>query len=206
MPSINEKDFPERADIDLNLLFGKEKLADLNHSLPQLVQTVQPERFLQFTDFGDTLDKLLRGSHFSSKLYIRDYIDHHEMRLKDMQWLQDTLVSPIASSRRLAIEGEAGTGKTILAMALAQHFRSLGQDVLLLSSNALLNAFLKEKIGSKIHVLTYAEFSFQYGIDLLKRPHDFEGSREDWIQYVGPERLKDSIKKSPTRFDVLLCD
>ncbi|WP_176737061.1 NERD domain-containing protein [Oligoflexus tunisiensis] len=206
LPSVHEQDFPDRPDVETMLLIGRQRLENLEKALTQAVTAAQPERFLQFEDAADALDKILRGSHYTSRLYIRDYIDQHESKVKDVEHIHDTLISPMVSTKRLAVEGEAGTGKTMLAMALAKHFRDLGQTVLILSPNPVLNQYIQEQVGSRIEVQTYAEFASHFGVDILKRAPDFEGSREDWIQYVGPERLKASILKSTKRFDVLLCD
>lgn len=205
-PSVHEKDFPDRTDVEQGMLIGRERLENLSVSLEAAIAQAQPPKFLKFDDVGEALDKLLRGAHYASRLYIRDYIDLHENKVKDVEHVQTSLVSPIASAKRLGIEGEAGTGKTMLATTLAKHFRDLGKEVLLLSSNPLLNDFLKVQVGSRIKVLTYSEFASAYGVELLKRPSDFEGTREDWVQYVGPEKLKDAILKSPHRYDVMLCD
>ncbi len=205
-PSVYERDFPERTDVEHGMLIGRERLANLAQSLESAISQAQPGKYLQFPDVGDPIDKLLRGAHYASKLYIRDYIDQHENKVKDVEQVQIALITPIASAKRLGIEGEAGTGKTMLALTLAKHFRDLGKEVLLLSSNPLLNDYLKTQVGSRIKVQTYGEFASNYGIEILKRPHDFEGTREDWVQYVGPEKLKAAILNSPQRFDVLLCD
>lgn len=206
LPSVHEQDFPDRPDVENILLIGRQRLENLEQALVQAVTAAQPARFLQFDNAADALDKILRGSHYTSRLYIRDYIDQHEGKVKDVEHIHDTLISPMVSTKRLAVEGEAGTGKTMLAMALAKHFRDLGQKVLLLSPNPVLNQYMRDQVGSRIEVQTYAEFASHFGVDILKRAPDFEGSREDWIQYVGPERLKASILKSSERFDVLLCD
>src|SRR6478735_10496841 len=206
LPSVHEQDFPDRPDVESKLLIGRQRIEHLEQSLVEAITAAQPAKYLQFQDVTDALDKILRGSHYTSRLYIRDYIDQHEGKVKDVEHIHDTLISPMVSTKRLAIEGEAGTGKTMLAMSLAKHFRDLGQKVLLLSPNPVLNQHMTDQVGSRIEVQTYAEFASHFGVDILKRAPDFEGSREDWVQYVGPERLKAAIVKSSKRYDVLLCD
>ncbi len=206
LPSVHESDFPDRPDVENMLLIGRERLENLEVALVKTVMAAQPAKYLKFPDVADALDKILRGSHYTSRLYIRDYVDQHESKVRDVEHIHDTLISPMVSTRRLAIEGEAGTGKTMLAMSLARHFRDMGQCVLLLSPNPVLNQLMREQVGSRIEVQTYAEFASDFGVDILKRAPDYEGTREDWIQYVGPERLKAYILKSSKRFDVLLCD
>jgi hypothetical protein len=195
LPSVHESDFPDRPDVENMLLIGRERLESLEIALVKTVTAAQPAKYLKFPDVTDALDKILRGSHYTSRLYIRDYVDQHESKVKDVEHIHDTLISPMVSSKRLAIEGEAGTGKTMLAMSLARHFRDMGQCVLLLSPNPVLNQLMREQMGSRIEVRTYAEFASDFGVDILKRAPDYEGNREDWIQYVSPERLKAYILK-----------
>lgn len=205
-PGAFEGDFPPTAGVEPALIIGKERIQDLKSSLIELVKSCQPERFLKFRDVGEQIDHVLKGAHFLTRLHIRDYIDAHESKLKDIETIHETFITPIASAQRLAIEGAAGSGKTMLAVMLARYFRDKGHRVLLLSSNHLLTNHLKLDLGGKVEVMTYAEIASKFGVEILRRPADFEGSREDWTQFVGPERLKEAILKSPERFDVLLCD
>lgn len=205
-PTVQEEDIQGSSEVETRLLLGRSRMGFLEEYLKEIAMEVHPAKFLDFEDVGSKLDKVLRGSSYQTRLYLRDYLDHHELRVKDVEVIHETLVTPISGSQRLAIEGEAGTGKTMLAILLARHFRSLGKNVLLLSSNPLLNDFLIEELGETIDVLTYSELASSYGIELLRRPQGFDGSRNDWIQYEGPERLKKAIQSSDKRYDVLLCD
>ncbi|MFW7381623.1 MAG: NERD domain-containing protein [Oligoflexus sp.] len=205
-PSVNEDDIPQSASVSPDLIIGRQRIADLEAYLKQISKMVHPAQFLNFQDCRRDLDGILRGTTYTTRLYLRDYIDNHDSKVRDIEVIHETLLTPIASTKRLAIEGEAGTGKTVLAMMLARHFRDQGKTVLLLSSNPLLNNYMKTETGSGVDVQTYWELASSYGIELLRRPNGYDGSREDWIQYVGPERLKDAILQSNRRYDVLLCD
>lgn len=205
-PSANEDDIKLSSEVDPLLLLGKNRLSNLENYLKEVAKAVHPQKFLNFQDIGKEIDEVLKGASYETRLYLRDYLDNHELRVKDVEFIHETLLTPIASSQRLAVEGEAGTGKTLLAMMLAKHFRNEGKKVLLLSSNPLLNSFLKKEVGDRIEVMTYAELASSYGVELLRRPNGFEGTRDDWIQIEGPRQLKEAILASDRRYDVLLCD
>lgn len=205
-PTVMEDDIPSSASVETELILGKERLKDLESYLKQIARRVHPEKYLTFTDVRKELDGILRGTTYTTRLYLRDYIDNHEMKVKDVESIHESLITPISGTKRLAIEGEAGTGKTVLAMMLARYFRDQGKSVLLLSSNPLLNNFMKAETGDGVDVQTYWELASSFGVELLRRPNGFEGSRDDWIQYVGPERLKEAITSAQRRYDVLLCD
>lgn len=205
-PGAEEHEFPEATGMVKELIIGRSRLKNLAATLSEIVRKSQPEQYLRFNDVGTELDRLLVGSTFTTRLYLRDYLNAHENRVKDVEQVHETLITPIASAKRLGVEGEAGTGKTMLAVMVARHFRDQGKNVLLLGSNALLNLLLKRDLGDGIEVLTYPEVANQFGINLLIPPPDFSGEKEDWIQYEAPERLRQQVKASPKRYDVLICD
>lgn len=205
-PSVNEDEIRVSASVQPDLVIGRRRMAGLEEYLRKICRKVHPEKYLDFNDVREELNSVLKGSTYTTKLHLRDYIDNHELKVKDVERIHETLINPISSVKRLAVEGEAGTGKTILAMMLAKKFRDEGKSVLLLSSNPLLNSFMKKETGQDVDVETYWDLASSYGIELLRRPSGFDGSRDDWIQYVGPEVLKEKILSSDRRYDVLLCD
>ena len=205
-PSVHESEIEESASITPAIVIGRQKMASLATALKNLVTHVQPARHLKFDDVTDGLHDILWGKDFTSKLFLKDYLNSHDLRVKDVEVIQETLVQPIAASPRLAVEGEAGTGKTLVALLLARYFRSQGKRVLMLSSNRLLNEYLKSEAGSEVEVKTYIELGESFGVHLLNPPPEFETRREDWSQYEAPDRLVKAITASEQRYDVLLCD
>ncbi|MGE0172838.1 MAG: NERD domain-containing protein [Oligoflexales bacterium] len=205
-PTVSESEFPATAEVEPVLLIGRTRILDLKNYLIHLVKNSQPEKFLNFQDVGSQIDKILRGASFSTRLYVADYLESHELRLKDVEAVHESLITPIANTQRMAIEGEAGTGKTMLALMLAKHFRDSGRKVLLIASNPLLNAFLKIEAGDKVDVMTYTELASSFGIELMRRPSNYQGTKDDWTQLEGPEKLKDAIKNSTVRYDIVICD
>ncbi len=206
LPSVREDDLPESAALVPEIVIGRQRLTALDASLKRIVSRSQPEEYMEFPDVSEALHGLLWGRDFTTKLFLKDYLDSNDLRVKDIEVVQETLVQPIASSPRLAVEGEAGTGKTMIALLLARHFRNDGARVLLLSSNQLLNEYLKHEAGEGIDVRTYDELASAFGVKLLKPPTDYKGAQEDWVQYEAPERLRQAIEASNIRYDVLLCD
>lgn len=205
-PSVHENEIVESAAIVPAIVIGRQKMGSLASALKNLVTHVQPEHHLKFEDVSDGLHDILWGKDFTSKLFLKDYLTSHDLRVKDVEVIQETLVQPIAASTRLAVEGEAGTGKTLIALLLARHFRSQGKRVLMLSSNRLLNEYLSSEVGSEVEVKTYIELGEGFGVHLLNPPPDFEGKREDWSQYEAPDQLIKAIANSAQRYDVLICD
>jgi hypothetical protein len=205
-PGASEDEFPSSAGAATELIIGRNRIKDLEQNLAEVAKVSQPDQYLAFGDVAEDLDKLLIGMTYATRLYLGDYISGHELRLKDVQSIHETLVTPIASAHRLGIEGEAGTGKTMLAAMLAKHFRDQGKKVLLITSNALLNLLIKPDLGGGIDVDTYSGVAGQFGVNLLIAPSEYTGAREDWVQYEAPDRLKKAILLSDRRYDVLIAD
>jgi hypothetical protein len=205
-PTADEAEFPVAAGVPQEIIIGRNRIKNLEQTLKQIAEKSQPEQYLKFADVGSQLERLLVGSTFTTRMYLRQYIDGHESRVKDTETIQETLITPIAAARRLGIEGEAGTGKTMLALFLAKHFRDQGKSVLLLGSNALLNLLLARDLGEGIAIQTYPEMAANFGVNLLIPPSEYSGAKEDWIQFEAPEKLKTAINSSQTRYDVVICD
>jgi hypothetical protein len=205
-PNVSESDIPMSAGVEPEIIIGRERMADLGNALKEMIRKVQPEKYLKFADVGAELDKLLIGAHFSTKLHIRDYIDLHESRVKDIESLHEALLTPVSGQNRLAIEGEAGTGKTMLAVLLASSLRSAGKATLLLTSNPQLNLALRDKLGDGIEVRTYVELAESFGVNLLDPAEAFKGTQQDWIQYEAPQRFSTAVAASPRRYDAVICD
>ncbi len=205
-PSVDEGEFPAVTSIEPEVIIGKNRIKNLESSLKSIVKRTQPEKYLRFDDVAKDVEGLLVGHDFSTKLYFKDYIDTHELRVKDIESLHDSFIIPVTSAKRLGIEGEAGTGKTVLALNMAQHFRSQGKSVLLLSSNQLLTQKLAVQAGSDIKVMSYTDIAASHEIDLLASPKDFKGKHNDWVQLEGPSRLMEAVSGSKVRYDVVICD
>lgn len=205
-PTVAREDLPNTAEMEKNLLIDRKGIQNLTTSIKAIATISHPKEYLSFKDVGDELNRFIVGSTFSTRLYIRDYIEAHETRVKDFETIHETLITPVAGSKKLGVEGEAGTGKTMLAIMLAKHFLAEGERILFLSSNPLLNGMIKKQLGEDVEVITYTEFAGGFGVDLLREPDNYDGKREDWVQYDGPEALKSAIEKSEVRYSVLICD
>ena len=205
-PSVQENEFPTVSAIEPSIVIGRSRYASLEQSLIEIMQKSTPPRFTKFKDVGIQIDKFLLGNTFISRLYLRDYIDSHDMRLRDLDTIHETLVTPISSSKWLGVEGEAGTGKSMLAVLLARHFSNAGKRVLFLSSNPLQSLAIKKDLDGTATVSTFFEIATSFGVNLLTPDAEFKGSREDWLQFYAPDQLEKKIQQKKGLYDVLICD
>ena len=205
-PSIDEEALPEIPGTNKRLIIGRQGLDNLEECLNLLAKDAHPEKYLDFPDCKEKIDAVLVGRSFKTKDHLKDYLIANEGRLIDVQTMQETLLPPLLSKKRLAIEGEAGTGKTILAALLAKHLHAEGKSVLFLISNPAMTDKLREYVPAAVEIASYPELADRYEVNLLMPPADYRGSQSDWMQYEAPERLKRAILAGPTRFDALIFD
>ncbi len=206
LPSVRESELPVSAAIEPEIVIGRKRYASLERALLEIMQRSIPAKFRNFRDVGPRLEKFLLGATFTSRLYLRDYIDSHDVRVRDLDTIHETLVTPLSSSSWLGIEGEAGTGKSMLAVLLARHFSNAGQQVLLLSSNPLQSLALKAELDQVAQVYTYLELAESFGVNLLVPPDNHRGSREEWLQLKASPALEKKINQQKKFYDVLICD
>lgn len=207
LPHVDEAELPATAGIEKSLVIGRGRFEQLESTLFNIVRKSHLEKYLRFSSPGvDVIDRLVNGGSYQSRKYLREYIDHHDLRVRDIESIHESLVTPVTSAVRLGIEGEAGTGKTMLAAILARKYRDEGGRVLFVSSNPVLNDVLRDDIGRGVDLATYSQLASSFGVELLRVPSGYQGKLEDWIQLDGPERLKQEISSSQRRYDVILCD
>lgn len=138
-------------------------------------------------------------------------VEDQEEKLKRLTTDQEMVLGMLAKQPRAAIEGVAGSGKTILAMAQAQRFARDGMRTLLVCYNRPLADWLSRQLPDKFRELISvhsfhslcAQFCKQARIPFL--PAD-KGS--SFWEYEAPELLEQACQSLPPedRFDAVVVD
>ena len=128
---------------------------------------------------------------------------------------QMTLLDSLAAHPRAAIEGAAGTGKTLLAMEKARRLAITGQRVLLLCFNSPLARDLAAASGGDFDVETFPWFCRRLaaragvGFD-EKLPRDRKLPRGEATRLFAdeaPKRLREALARLPDeRYDAIVVD
>jgi hypothetical protein len=109
----------------------------------------------------------------------------------------------ILEHERTAISGRAGTGKTILAIALARYLAGVNQSVLFLAFNERITEKIKTELSGTRNV-TILRFYQLCG--RAKKRLGMTSSEEDWSE-TAHESLQLAIKKGKMpRYDALIID
>lgn len=105
------------------------------------------------------------------------------------------------------VKGAAGTGKSLIAIALAKRYAQQGKDVLYVCFNRALADKLERKIGTfpgknHLSITNFDRIQTKFG-----RPSDyaeFHNDREGWDRYL--EETLPNLANQQGRFDVLIVD
>lgn len=142
---------------------------------------------------------------------LRDRLDHIERRLVRLTKEQAQIMNALGMNSHLLIEGNAGTGKTLLATEFAQKSAEKGEKVLYLTFNKNLakniNAHVLQQKNLKV-INIHALFGEYVTIDVSKmneNPQKYFGEELpeqffEWVNSLPPEELDD------LKYDLLVMD
>ncbi|MCB9531011.1 MAG: NERD domain-containing protein [Myxococcales bacterium] len=137
-------------------------------------------------------------------------LDHQEERLHRMTQNQELILQMLHSTPRAAIEGVAGSGKTLLAVAQAQRLAREGKRTLLCCYNRPLAEWiarnLPESYRSQIDVQTFHGLCLRF-CTLAGLPFAGKGGPDFWT-YEAPEALMSAadVVANEHGYDAIVVD
>jgi hypothetical protein len=145
---------------------------------------------------------------FQLNVPIHRVIKDDEERIQTLTPLQYQILAGFANTRRVAISGSAGTGKTILAMEEAQRCIQAGERVLLTCYNRPLSEYMKKMMGSQDLLMTG---NYHKICDKIFRDASVEVDMEkidsELFLEKYPAHLLEALEKIPERrFDTIIID
>lgn len=143
LPRTEKQDF-KRADIEPELIIWKEDFLELQKSIDKIFNLQKPESAMSHQD-SKKLESFFKGTRSiktSFKNIVENIEDDQKIKLSDKQ---EEIMSLIFNPRnkKIAVEGHAGTGKTILLAERATDEVNKNKKVLILTKTKPINKFLK---------------------------------------------------------------
>ena len=137
-------------------------------------------------------------------------IEEQEERLFRLTEEQMNMLNFLQNHDRAAIEGVAGSGKTLLAMAQAQRFADKSLNTLLLCYNRALadwlEASLPEQYQGRITITNFHRLCRQHCLGAgipFKVP---SGDGQSFWKHKAPELFVDALSQSDKQFDAVVVD
>ena len=150
-------------------------------------------------------------SNFRTVVSLSASLDSDEETLLRLTEDQTEQWIGLLETPRAAVEGVAGSGKTLLALKRAEEFASVGRRVLFLCYNKKLAESVERRVGAipglkvaNFHRLCH-DLCLEAGVE-FDIPLSPEGANVFWRE-TAPELLLDALELLPgTRFDALVVD
>ena len=157
------------------------------------------------------LNGILKGLSPSFRLLpvLFRQVEDQEERLFRMTEDQVRLLEFLQDRPRAAIEGVAGSGKTLLARAQAERFADQGKSVLMVCFNKALAEWLTSSLADLYKDKITIRHFHGLGADLCKKAEiEFYPSKdhEQFWRYEAPELMLQALEKMETRFDAVVVD
>jgi hypothetical protein len=137
-------------------------------------------------------------------------IEDQEEKLFRLTTDQMNLLEVFTNHNRVAIEGVAGSGKTLMAQAQAQRFAEQGKTTLFLCYNKALAEWLKtslpEEYSDLIHFYNFHKLCSELcnkARVTFRPPH---GDADSFWKHEAPELLWEAIELLPDRYDAVVVD
>ena len=130
---------------------------------------------------------------------------HEDTRLIELTEQQMGILDFLSNHPRAAIQGCAGSGKTMLALRKSEHLASQGLDVLLTCFNYALANDLNQKVAGNFTVMNFhalcRHFANKEGFT-IRPPSD----KRDFYDNQMPDALLDAIDDLGPQFDAIIVD
>ena len=138
-------------------------------------------------------------------------IEEQEEKLVRLTDDQIRLLDFLGENRRVAIEGVAGSGKTLLAKAQVQRFADRGMKTLFLCYNKTLAEWLREVLPEEHRALVHVTHFHKLCSDICRKAGmEFrppEGDAGGFWRHEAPELLWEALETLPEeRYDAVVVD
>lgn len=204
----DKDDLPSNADRDL--IFDSSDLC----SAKEKIEKIFKQKF--FKPDNRKLDKKELSYIRSKVLYplchvmpcVKSQIDNDEIILHRFTEEQYRILDLLSETKKIAIKGFAGTGKTMLAVEKARRLNNEGKSVALICFNKPLATSLSEHLKDFRDGITVRHFHGlchdycrETGIEF-----DVDFTDSDFWDNVAPLKMIDALGKSKKRFDAIIID
>ena len=193
------------------IVLSAKDLLHLGRRIPEVLRKWCPLKKPRILD-KQTLDGILKGLSPAFQLLpvLFRRIEEQEAHLFRLTQEQTRALNFLRNQKRAAIEGVAGSGKTLLAKAQAQRFADQGMQTLLVCFNKSLAEWLAasmpEKYARTITVTNFHKLCRKCCTEAKMTFPAPSGDPVEFWRYSAPEVMIDALSKSNLRFDAIIVD
>ena len=205
-PDVTINSFPLKMDLPPEIVISATEM----ENIPLTIQRIYD--YYTAADGGGELgynrlemvDNLLAKS-FELLTPLGVELSHEDARLVELTEQQMGILDFLNNHSRVAIQGCAGSGKTMLALRKAEHLASQGFDVLLTCFNHALAIDLNQRVNGSYSVLNFhnlcRHFANEAGFGVRA-----SSDQQDFYDNLMPDALLEAVDTLGPQFDAIIVD
>jgi len=186
---------------------------DLDRLEPRVIEIMRvwrrPGR--RFGAEGMEALELALGYRVEVRTPLKLRFDEEDRRLVQLTQDQAWVRSYVLHRKRAAVAGPAGSGKTLLAVSIAEHLADAGRPTLLTCFNRLLAEDLRERTAGHAHLDVAhfhglcTRFAREAGLEVPAPPEGAEPG-SGYFEDVLPELLDEAARRLGPRYEAIVVD
>ncbi|MGD9683547.1 MAG: AAA family ATPase [Candidatus Obscuribacterales bacterium] len=208
--ALPDSDFPAHdlgLEVDRNLIIDRGDMEDLPGKIEAILDYAAgtEEPWAEGPAIcGRLLEKLTMSWHSGSSLKFE--IENEKQFVDMLSEEQNRVLSELKNGRRILVKGCAGSGKTLLALNMAEQLARAGKRTLLTCYNRALAEHLKHSIGSGYKNLEIINFHGLCKRATGRLQKNVIESQKGWDCYM-PMFLRQYMHENPAqKYDAILVD
>lgn len=192
-----------------DIVIDRDDLTRLSQRVPEIMRTWQ-RRGRRFGSRGMDAVSLALGFHVEIRTPLRLRFDEEDKKLVELSSDQAWVLAFVTHRRRAAVTGPAGSGKTLLAIALAKRLARAGHRTLLTCFNRRLGEHLRDSVGDVggIDVAHFHELCVRMAEEagIALPTDDATGPESPYFEHRLPEALAEAAERLGPRYDAVVVD
>lgn len=208
LPDVTLPGGPLRPDLPAEILMDHHQLQQMEAAIGRAFAYWQQEdaRGQGLGSGGMQLLTNLLGRSFQLRTPLGVALAADEARIVELTEEQMRILDVLSQQRRAAIQGCAGSGKTMLALEKARRLAAEGFQVLLTCFNIALARYLQERAPQGVHVAHFhglcEELADQAALPLTQPQDDLQ----TYYDHTLPDYLLDAVDRLGPQFDAIVVD
>ena len=204
-PDIEATDLPVIPDLPREIVIDRVDLQDPSQAVQRIFAYWQGADHRPLGQDGVRMITNTLARSFTLRTSLGVELDYEDARIIELTETQMRILDMLSFQRRAAIQGCAGSGKTMLALEKATRLANEGFDVLLTCFNVALANHLAERTPDNVDVFHFhglCEILIEEAGIQAPPPHDQQKYYNEFL----PNMLLDAIDELGPQYDAIIVD
>ena len=190
------------------IVIDRNDLARLSERVPQVMRTWSRGGRRFGAEGMDAVSAAL-GFRVEIRTPLRLRFDEEDKKIVELTSDQAWVLAFVLHRRRAAVTGPAGSGKTLLAVSVAEQLAHAGHRTLLTCFNRRLGEHLRASVGDieGIDTATFHQLCVQMANEAgVELPPEEAGPGSSYFEHRLPEALAEAATRLGPRYDAIVVD